>query len=58
MHGGTMEQGLIKVGSSFLVTVQDHASGQRIDKFITQHFEQYSSRSFLQKLFDQKQQYI
>jgi 23S rRNA pseudouridine1911/1915/1917 synthase len=52
-----MEQGLIKSGSSFLVTVQDQSSGQRIDKFITQHFEQYS-RSFLQKLFEQKQIFI
>ena len=49
-----MEQGLVKTGSSFLVTVTQESSGQRIDKFITQHFEQYS-RSFLQKLFDQKQ---
>ncbi len=52
-----MEQDHIKTGSSFLVTVQDDAAGQRIDKFITQHFEQYS-RSFLHKLFDQKQVFV
>lgn len=49
-----MEQGLIKTGSSFLITVTQDDAGQRIDKFITKHFEQYS-RSFLQKLFEQKQ---
>lgn len=49
-----MEQDLIKSGSSFLLTVPDESSGQRIDKFITTYFKQYS-RSFLHKLFDQKQ---
>ncbi len=49
-----MEQGHIQAGTTFQLTVQEPNIGQRIDKYITQHFEQYS-RSFLHKLFDQKQ---
>lgn len=49
-----MEQNQIQEGTTFQLTVQELNAGQRIDKYITQHFEQYS-RSFLQKLFDQKQ---
>lgn len=49
-----MENGWIAQGSSFTLTAQAEDAGQRIDKFITQHFEQYS-RSFLQKLFEQEQ---
>ncbi|MCX5923412.1 MAG: RluA family pseudouridine synthase [Candidatus Dependentiae bacterium] len=40
----------IKNGSSFSITVISGQENQRIDKFITNHFSQYS-RSFLQKLF-------
>lgn len=49
-----MEQGHIQAGTTFQLTVQEANAGQRIDKYVTQHFEQYS-RSFLHKLFDQKQ---
>ncbi|MBM18245.1 MAG: RluA family pseudouridine synthase [Epsilonproteobacteria bacterium] len=49
----TKESELIKQGSTFLLTATHEDEGQRIDKFITQHFSQYS-RSFLQKLFTQK----
>lgn len=45
-----MENGSIQQSSKFSITVDPEQSGQRIDKFITQHFTQYS-RSFLQKLF-------
>jgi 23S rRNA pseudouridine1911/1915/1917 synthase len=40
--------------SSFTLIAEPSEAGQRIDKYITQHFTQYS-RSFLQKLFDQNQ---
>jgi len=49
-----MENGWIKQGSSFTLIAQQEHIGQRIDKFITQHFQQYS-RSFLQRLFEQNQ---
>lgn len=49
-----MENGWIKQGSSFTLIAQIEHTGQRIDKFITQHFQQYS-RSFLQKLFELNQ---
>lgn len=48
-----MEQGHIQEGAKFELTVQEQDAGQRIDKYITKYFEQYS-RSFLQKLFNQK----
>lgn len=48
------ESNLIKQGSKFLLAATSEHHGQRIDKFITTHFSQYS-RSFLQKLFSQKQ---
>lgn len=49
-----MESGHIQAGTKFQLTVQQANAGQRIDKYTTEHFEQYS-RSFLKKLFDQKQ---
>ena len=45
-----MEPGHIKQGTSFELTVTPENAGQRIDKYITTYFSQYS-RSFLQKLF-------
>ncbi|MBI2345276.1 RluA family pseudouridine synthase [Candidatus Dependentiae bacterium] len=48
-----MEQGHIQEGTTFQLIVEESTTGQRIDKYIAQHFKQYS-RSFLQKLFDQK----
>lgn len=45
---------LIKKESSFTIIAQDEQAGQRVDKFIAQHFTAYS-RSFLQKLFSQGQ---
>ncbi len=50
-----MEQklNLIKQGDSFQFTVIQQYQGQRIDKFLSSNFSEYS-RSFLQKLFDQK----
>lgn len=45
---------LIKEKSTFTFTASETDQGQRVDKFITSHFSQYS-RSFLQKLFAQKQ---
>ena len=50
----TTEDGNIKQGSSFMLTILAGQEGQRIDKFITQYFSQYS-RSFLQKLFSHNQ---
>src|SRR3990167_8790650 len=49
-----MENGPIKQASSFAIIVTSEHNGQRVDKFITEHFTQYS-RSFLQKLFSQNQ---
>ena len=44
------EDGKIKQGASFVLLVAPGQENQRVDKFIAEHFEQYS-RSFLQKLF-------
>jgi len=44
----------IKQGTSFSITINSEHVGQRIDKYITQYFQQYS-RSFLQKLFEKNQ---
>lgn len=49
-----MEHGPIKQTSTFSIMVNSKQANQRIDKFITQHFTNYS-RSFLQKLFNQNQ---
>jgi len=49
-----MENDCITQGSSFTFTAQPEDEGQRIDKFITSQFKQYT-RSFLQKLFEQEQ---
>ncbi len=49
-----MESGQVQAGTKFQLTVQQPDAGQRIDKYTTAHFEQYS-RSFLKKLFEQKQ---
>lgn len=49
-----MENEWIKQGSSFTLVAAQEDIGQRIDKFISQHFQQYS-RSFLQKLFEKQQ---
>lgn len=51
-----MEQkrNLIQENSSFSFSADQEHHGQRIDKFISSHFSDYS-RSFLQKLFTQKQ---
>src|SRR3990167_6709616 len=50
-----METKPVKSSTSFTLIVQPEQAGQRIDKFITQHFTAYS-RSFLQKMF--KDQHI
>lgn len=49
-----MESGHIQAGTTVQLTVQPEDTGKRIDKYITEQFAQYS-RSFLKKLFDQKQ---
>jgi 23S rRNA pseudouridine1911/1915/1917 synthase len=49
-----MENGCVKQASSFSMTASSEHAGQRIDKFVSAHFAQYS-RSFLQKLFSQNQ---
>lgn len=49
-----METEWIKQGSTFTIVAQPEHVGIRIDKFISQYFEQYS-RSFLQKLFEKNQ---
>ncbi len=48
------EDGQVKQGTSFVIPVAQGQENQRIDKFITHHFSQYS-RSFLQKLFTRNQ---
>ncbi len=47
-----MHNELIKQSTTFSITVETQHNGERIDKFITQYFRQYS-RSFLQKIFEQ-----
>lgn len=49
-----MTHGSIQQASSFVFTIDQNQAGQRIDKFITEQFSQYS-RSFLQKLFKDQQ---
>ncbi|MBI2352829.1 RluA family pseudouridine synthase [Candidatus Dependentiae bacterium] len=48
------EKERIKQGSFFQLTVESEHNGLRIDKYLSLHFDHYS-RSFLQKLFNQKQ---
>ena len=48
-----MTHGSIQQASSFSFTIDENQANQRIDKFVTQQFTQYS-RSFLQKLFKDK----
>ncbi len=48
-----MTHGSIHQASSFSFTIDENQANQRIDKFVTQQFTQYS-RSFLQKLFKDK----
>ena len=47
----------IKSGSSLTISIPAGQENQRIDKFITQQFSQYS-RSFLQKLFHNNQIFV
>lgn len=55
-HGGTMSKSkeLISENSTFILKASNENQGERIDKFVTHHFADYS-RSFLKKLFSQKQ---